>query len=242
METSARHVGQLGVQQNNGLTRSSLRTPKAAAFAGIVFALLLGAIFWLLRNSIPADPLEPGAWLAHNSSAVSLALNLMPFAGVAFLWFVGVLRDRMGSMEDRFFATLFLGGALLFLAMLFSAAAIVGAIILTFSADPGGMSGSVAFHLARAVAYNLMNVYAIKMAGVFMISTSVVTLYAGFVPRWIAYLGFVLALALLLGGDYVSWSFLVLPVWVFLVGVCILIDSFRKAHRSPASSEEASPL
>lgn len=227
------------MSQNKGLTRSSLRTPKAAAFAGIVFSCLFGVIFWLLRISIPADPLEPGAWLARNSSAVSLALNLMPFAGVAFLWFVGVLRDRMGSMEDRFFATLFFGGALLFLAMLFSAGAIVGAIILTFSANPGGMSDSVTFHFGRAVAYNLMNVYANKMAGLFMISTSVVTLCAGLVPRWIAYLGFVLALVLLFGGHYISWNFLALPVWVFLVGVCILIDSFRDMHRSPARSEEA---
>jgi hypothetical protein len=27
---------------------------------------------------------------------VSLALGLLPFAGIAFLWFIGVVRDRLG--------------------------------------------------------------------------------------------------------------------------------------------------
>ena len=51
-------------------------------------------------------------------------MNLIPFAGIAFLWFIGVLRDRIGEREDRFFATVFLGSGLLFVAMLFVAAAI----------------------------------------------------------------------------------------------------------------------
>ena len=79
-----------------------------------------------------------------------------------------------------------------------------------------------------------MNVYAIKMAGVFMISTSTVALYTGFAPRWIAFLGYVLALALLLGSYYIGWSIIVLPGWVFLISIHILIDNFR----NEASSSE----
>ena len=112
---------------------AQLRTPKAAAIAGIVFSALLLAIIWLLRRSLPADPLDPGAWLATESNTVALALNMIPFAGIAFLWFIGVLRDRLGQKEDRFFATVFFGSALLFLATLFVAAAIVGAVILAAS-------------------------------------------------------------------------------------------------------------
>jgi hypothetical protein len=104
------------------LTRARLKTPNAAAIAGIAFSLLMVTILWLLRRSIPTDPLEPGAWLAADSKTVALALNLIPFAGIAFLWFIGVLRDRLGQQEDRFFATVFFGSALLFLAMLFTAA------------------------------------------------------------------------------------------------------------------------
>ena len=82
------------------LTRTSLRTPKAAAIAGIIFSILLTLIVLLLRLSVPTDPLEPGAWLETNSRTVALAMNLVPFDGVAFLWFIGVLRDRLGQRED----------------------------------------------------------------------------------------------------------------------------------------------
>ena len=101
--------------QMHVLTRDNLRTPKAAAIAGMLFSLLTVAIFWLLWNAVPADPQEPGLWLTTNSHAVTLGLNLVPFAGIAFLWFIGVLRDRLGDREDRFFATVFFGSGILFL-------------------------------------------------------------------------------------------------------------------------------
>jgi hypothetical protein len=74
--------------EHASLTHAHLKTPKAAAIAGIAFSLLMFTIFWLLRRSVPADPLESGAWLATNARTVALALNLIPFAGVAFLWFI----------------------------------------------------------------------------------------------------------------------------------------------------------
>jgi hypothetical protein len=219
---------------NETLTRANLRTPKAAAVAGIVFSILMIVTFWLLRISVPATPLEPGSWLVTNSDAVALALNLVPFAGISFLWFIGVLRDRLGSLEDRFFATVFFGSALLFLAMLFAAAAFIGAIILVAAAEPNEMINSTTLHFARAVAYNIMNVYAIKMAGVFMISTSTVALYTGFAPRWIAILGYALAVILLFGSYYLAWSFMVMPVWVLLISIHILIDNLRRPDQVEA--------
>lgn len=209
------------------LTHARMRTPRAAAIAGLVFSVLLTAALWLLRTSIPADPLESGAWITTGTGNVTVALNLIPFAGIAFLWFIGVLRDRLGLLEDRFFATVFFGSALLFLAMLFAGAAIIGAIVLVATVEPNALIGSTTFYFARAAAYNIMNVYAIKMAGVFMISTSTVALYTGFAPRWIALIGYILALILLLGSYYMSWSIMVLPTWVSLISIYILIDNFR---------------
>ena len=212
--------------ENSVLTRAHLKTPKAAAIAGIVFSLLLVLILWLLRTSIPADPLEPGAWLATDTTAIKVALNLVPFAGVAFLWFIGVLRDRLGQLEDRFFASVFFGSALLFLAMLFAAAAVIGAVMLIASiSEPNELISSATFRFARAVSYIIMNVYAIKMAAVFMISTSTVVIRTGIAPRWIAFLGFLLAAILLIGSSFISWSIAVFPSWVFLISVYILIDN-----------------
>ena len=207
-----------------------LRTPRAAAIAGIAFSILLLAFFWLLRRSVPADPNDPGTWLRTDAASVALALNLVPFAGVAFLWFVGVLRDRLGDGEDRFFSTVFFGSALLFLAMLFASAAVLGAIVLIFANEPGQTGNSSTFHFARVVAYNMANVYALKMAAVFMISTSTVAVQSGFMPRWMAFLGFAFGLTLLIGSYFISWSFIVLPIWVFLVSCYILLDNFSAAR------------
>jgi hypothetical protein len=213
---------------------SHLSTPRAAAVAGIIFSILLVIIFWVFRSAVPADPLDPGTWLADGSGRVALALNLIPFAGIAFLWFIGVLRDRLGPQEDRFFATVFMGSGLLFLATLFVAATIVGALLLIApSAEMTGTSPAPTFRFGRAVAYILVNVYAIKMAGVFMISTSTVVIYTGIAPRWMAGLGYVLAALVLLGSFYLNWSIMVLPTWVLLISVHILIDNLRGRDSSP---------
>ena len=93
------------MKQEAILIRARLKTPRSAAIAGILFSVLLITGVVLLRLSIRAGPLETGAWLKTSSNKVALALNLVPFAGIAFLWFIGVLRDRLGELEDRFFAT-----------------------------------------------------------------------------------------------------------------------------------------
>jgi len=216
------------MSEGDTLIHARLRTPKAAALAGIAFSLLMFTIFGLLRRSIPADPLEPSAWLTTDTATITLALNLIPFAGVAFLWFIGVLRDRLGRQEDRFFATVFFGSALLYLAMLFVAAAVIGAVMLLAStAEPNQLMSSATFRFARAAAYIVTNVYATKMAAVFMISTSTVVIYTGIAPRWIAFIGYLLASVLLIGSYYIGWSFAVLPIWVLLISVYILVDNLR---------------
>jgi len=217
------------MSQDLTLRTATLRTPKAAAVAGILFSVLLAIAFVLLRISVPADPLEPGAWLRTSSGTVVVALNIIPFAGIAFLWFIGVLRDRLGQREDRFFATVFFGSGLLFLAMLFAASAMVGALILVFREQPDELVNAAAFRFARATIYSLINIYMIKMAAVFIISTSTVAVYTGFSPRWIALLGYVLAAIVLLGSGYMTWSFVVFPIWVLLVSCNILIDNLRRS-------------
>ena len=206
------------------LTNAHLRTPRAAAVAGILFSVLLFAVFGLVRLAVPDDPSEPGAWLHSDLKYVVLAMNLVPFAGIAFLWFVGVLRDKLGAREDQFFATVFLGSGLLLLAMLFAAAAVVGAIITAFHAAPEALVSSATFHFGRGLAYVMINIYLVKSASVFMITTSTIALYTRLTPRWIAIGGYAIAVVLLFGSHYFDWSLMVFPLWVLLVSVFILID------------------
>src|ERR1700749_4439942 len=206
------------------LTSAYLRTPRAAAFASIIFSVLWVVVFALMRLSVPSDPFEEGAWLAGDTTYVALAINLVPFAGVAFLWFVGVLRDRLGAREDQFFATVFLGSALLVLAMLFAAAAVFGGIIIAFHAAPETLAHSATFHFGRGLAYGMINIYLVKTAAVFMITTSTIALYTRLTPRWLAVGGYVIAIILLFGSYYLDWSLLVFPLWVLLVSLFILRD------------------
>jgi len=208
--------------------RASVRTPRAAAIAGSLFSVLLIAALSLLQRSVPADPLEAGRWLESSSNTVALALNLVPFAGIAFLWFIGVLRDRLGEREDRFFATVFLGSGLLFLAMLFNSAALVGGIVIAYSTQSRALLDSATFTFARAATFEIMNIYAIRMAAVFMISASTLAIRTGFIPRWLAFLGYALASLLLLSSRSIESILLVFPLWVLLISIYILIDNLRR--------------
>jgi hypothetical protein len=89
--------------------RRSLRTPRAAAIAGIIFSLLLITSEVLIWLSIPSDPSASPLEVVRHAKNVSISLNLLPFAGIAFLWFMAVVRDHLGELEDRFFATVYLG-------------------------------------------------------------------------------------------------------------------------------------
>ena len=220
------------MKQDVVLTRARLKTPRAAAIAGIIFSVLLIVGLLVVRLSIPADPLEAGAWLRTRSNAVALALSMVPFAGIAFLWFIGVLRDRLGEREDRFFSTVFLGSGLLFLAMLFVSAGVTEAIIIAYGVQSKALLDTATFTFARAVSYVIMNTYAVKMAAVFMISLSTIAVRTAITPRWIAILGYTLALLILFGSRYLSWVVLVFPVWVLMISVHILIDNWRRRSRA----------
>ena len=207
--------------------RARLKTPRAAAIAGILFSALLIYSLWLLRLSIPADPLETGAWLETSAKRVSFALNLVPVAGIAFMWFIGVLRDRLGRQEDQFFATVFLGSGLLFLGMLFIAAAATGGLVRAYAAQPGLLFDSATFAFGRAFTFDIMHIYAFKMAAVFMVTASTLALRTHITARWIALLGYASAAFLLFGSGYFDWVLFVFPAWVLLVSSYILFDNLR---------------
>ena len=121
--------------------------------------------------------------------------------------------------------------------MLFTAAAAVGGILMAFAAQPEELINSATFHFARAATYNLVNIYMIKMAGVFMITVSTLAIYTGFASRWSAILGYVLALLLLIGSYYMSWSFVIFPLWVLLMSFLILRDNIRRSSEvAPSTS------
>ncbi|MDZ4269743.1 MAG: hypothetical protein U1D00_29395, partial [Mycobacterium sp.] len=143
---------------DRGLRR--LSTPRAAAFAGVLFALLFGAALVLIRTALPAGGELGSQWVDGAGGRLRLAVVLMPFAGIAFLWFIGVVRDGLGTLEDRFFTTVFLGSGLLFLAMIFVSTAAGAGLLASkeFLAEAGTRTEVAAFGQAFLIA--LTNTYA----------------------------------------------------------------------------------
>ncbi|MFI2369261.1 hypothetical protein [Streptomyces sp. NPDC018833] len=205
-----------------------LGTPRAAGIAGVVFALLIAAAIVLVRIALPGgadgDDITVDAGQRH---AVQTALALLPFAGIAFLWFMGALRQQAGEAEDRFISTVFLGSGLVFVATLFGSAAAAGTV-LDESQQPSPFG--------RHFAYTLLTTYTMRMAAVFIFTTSAIGRRLGVFPRPLVVLGYLAGLTLLVVGADLPWSELVFPGWALVVGLYIL------GGRRPAGSRPAAPL
>ncbi|MEV4447744.1 MULTISPECIES: hypothetical protein [Streptomyces] len=196
-----------------------LRTPRAAGLAGTVFALLLAAAIVLVRIAIPAGDAETATVAPDQRWEVRTALEILPFAGIFFLWFMGALRARVGDAEDRFIATVFMGSGLVYVATMFAAGAAAGSVL----SQPSGFG--------RHFAYTLMTTYALRMAAVFVFTTSTIGHRLGVLPRSLAVFGYLAGLVLLVAGSSLPWSELVFPFWALVVSLHIL----RVGLHAPAS-------
>jgi len=151
---------------------------------------------------------------------IRVGLHLVPFAGIAFLWFIGVVRDQLGPVEDRLFSTVFLGSGLLFLAMLFQGAVNTSSLIAMLGRP---QVDNELWLFGRGATQSLISVYAMRMAAVFTLSVSTVGLRTGAVPRWVSYLGYAAALVLMVAGGEHKWAQLVFPAWVIVLSSVILL-------------------
>ena len=214
------------------------RTRRSAAIAGIIFGVLLLAAMIMLRIA-----LSEGSFLALQADAqrrtlIRLSLSLVPFAGIAFLWFIGVVREQLGEVEDRLFSTVFMGSGLLFLAMLFVGAATTASLMAMFA--EANLNAEV-FAYGRDVSRGLFSVYAMRMAAVFTISVSTVGIRTSGLPRWVSYLGYLIALVLLVAAANQQWTQLVFPSWVLLVSVVILLVPPRNRAQTVEVGPDAAP-
>ena len=215
----------------------AIRTPRSAAVAGIAFSVLFTVALVLIRLAIPDDPTDAGEWLSDSTrrDPVLFGLGLVPFAGIAFLWFIGVLRDRVGEAEDRFFATVFLGSGLMFVAMVFVAAAVAGGIVASAGEDGGRLLESGTWAVGRRTTHELLNIYAMRMAAVFTLATSTILLRSGRAPRWLTMAGYGVGALLVLTAGLFDWIELLFPAWVLALSIYVLFAGFRRIAAVPES-------
>lgn len=220
---------------------AAVRQPRSAAIAGLVFGLILGSVILLLQSAAPSSLDAADTWDLEGDrrDAVSTAIALIPFAGIAFLWLIGVIRDRIGEQEDRFLATVFLGSGLIYVAMLFASGAIAIGMLNSFSSAAEASANLNTWNLGRDASLSLITVYGMKMGAVFTISSSTIFLKTKVMPRFIPLTGYAVALVLLFLTSLLEWASLLFPLWVLLLSVFILVATFRKRPEQAAQPEAA---
>ena len=208
-----------------GPLNPELRTPRSAAVAGIIFAVTLATVIVLIHSAIPRGLGDNTSWVSNDGRrhTVATAMELIPFAGIAFLWFIGVIRSRLGAQEDKLFATVFLGSGLLFVAMLFTAAAVLGSVLRMYG-EPRSVSPDT-LRWAQTLASELLGTFGSRMAAVFILSVTTVAHRTRVNPRWLTAFGYLSALILLVSPPLPRWGQLLFPAWVLALSITIWVAS-----------------
>jgi len=202
---------------------------RRAGWSGILFALLLVTAALLLSRvpGLTASDAEYSDFYAGGGDAmVAVGLYLVPFAGIAALWHMTATRTllqvrRPGSWADVTH-WLHLAACVLFVALLFAGAAASGAaaLVVQFS-DAPPLTPDVTRGLT-ATGYTLVFVYAVRAAGMYMLTTTGLARAAGVVRRPVALISYVLAAVLLVSTTFHPVILLVFPAWVLLMSTLLL--------------------
>jgi len=223
-------------KERRRLIRREVRSPRSAALAGIVFSLLMIVSMILLHRSVTASLADiDREWLESWSGPASVVLVLVPFAGIAFLWFTGVMRDLMGDLEDRFFSTIFLGSGIILVVMMYVWAAIVGTVFGTYALASEAPIDKDVYLFGLVFMNQIIGNYFLRMAAVYMLSIGSLWTRTKVVPRWLIIVTFVVGLGFLLFAGGLREARFLFPIWVLLVSVYTLIMNYRRTHEPTGS-------
>jgi hypothetical protein len=210
---------------------------ESAAVAGIVYAVVATAALALLSR-IPHPSLSDesvSAWYedtGHRSGLI-LGLNFAAISSVAFLWFVAVIRRRIGDLEDRFFATVFFGSAIVYVGIWLVAASLLAAPAVALTMLEAGAVDQATSTFASGFAGALMLVAAPRIQAVFVLTTSTLILRTKVLPNWLAYFGYLVGIGLFTVPIVSRPVGIGLPIWVLIVSVTVLLSRAKSAEAAP---------
>ncbi len=214
-----------------------VRSIEAAAVAGGAYAVLSVVGLSLLSRypSLDQTDDEITAWFddSANQSSLILGLNLLAVSSIAFLWFVAVIRRRLGDLEDRFFGTVFFGSAIAYVAIgLVGGAVLAGPALATTRINSGSVSEASA-SLAAGIGASLLLVVAPRVQAVFVLTTSTLILRSRVLPSWLAVVGYAIAAGMFFFPLVAEPLRVAFPTWVFVVSLVIFL------YRLPVSRDSA---
>lgn len=226
------------VKNNEPFIQRRIKSPRSAAIAGIAYSILMitsmiltASISQTKPENITRDLLE--SW----SRTATIVITLIPFAGIAFLWFTGVIRDRLGEMEDQFFSTIFLTSGTIQVVLLFLWGAIFGALMVTRTIASVGLVDEGMYVFGFALMNEIIGNYGLRMAGVYMSAINSLWTKTGLMPRWLTIGTYLLALVFLVAAERIREARYLFPAWVFVVSIYILILNYRRTH-----DQESEPI
>jgi hypothetical protein len=221
-------------EETERLVRRELRSPRAAAIAGIVYSLLIITVMILTAGAARVRPENvTREWLETWSGTFSLVLTMVPFAGIAFLWFTGVIRDRLREQEDRFFATIFFGSGIIQVLLLFMWGAILGTLLRLKSITTLGMVDDFSpdlYIFGILLMNEIIGNFALRVAGVYMLAIGTLWTKTGLMPRWLTLVTYILALGFLAAAERIREARFIFPAWVLLVSGYVLVLNYWRTH------------
>jgi hypothetical protein len=208
--------------------RSLRRAATLTAGVGIAFSLLFFASFLLLTGLPGAEATDAEIIAYYNSgeqtAAIALGVYLMPFAGIAFLWFIVALRMWAAASvrsQSVLQSNLQLVSGITFVALFFTGAAAVSVTAVSVEFADGRID-PVAARQFPIFGQTVIVFFAMRMAAMFVFTTSAIGRSAGILPRWFALIGFGVGLLLLLSATFSPLLVLVFPSWVLALSLILL--------------------
>jgi len=221
--------------------RVRLASVEAAAIAGIVCAAgwSVGLRGLLSAPAVDATDAQIIRYYGDPDAGFNalVLLQVLVVATIAFLWFVGVVRSRLGDAEPKLFGTVFLGGGILVAGVLLAGSAALAAPSVLVEAggkipDPGAAS------MSRALAVTLLSVFAPRVATLVMFSTAALGRATRALPRWLVWLTYVVGVVEFVNVTIARPTIYVFPAWIALVSVVLLV---RRPPRGFALSSGDQP-
>ncbi len=162
---------------------------------------------------------------SEGSRRVSLAgLYVMPFAGIAFIWFIVALRlwiSGSDRREDALLSSVQLVSGILYTGLFLVSAAASAAIAAATEFTDADIDPTFARHFNQ-YGDTILFVFAMRMAAIFVFTTSTMARHAKILPTWFLVVGYAVGLFLLLSACFYRWLTLVFPVWLLCLTVLLM--------------------
>jgi hypothetical protein len=200
--------------------RSLRKAAIITSVVGVAHAVLFLISLWMLSDG-PGPSAPDDQIVAYYSSdshrrwMLAAGLYLMPFAGIAFIWFIVAMRAWARGYirrENALLSNVQLVAGVIYTALFFIAAAAES--VTAASAEFSDVIEPDVARLFPEFGRALLLVFAMRMAAMFVLTTTNIMRATRLLPHWFSLAGYVVAIFLLLSASFNPLLVTVFPIWM----------------------------